>query len=375
MTKHFRKEHPSDLENEDYDDGAYSDAEASEDEPSLDQDTEDSREQSQEISGDGDIKLEIQQTQGSNTYSTNLWALPGQGTQQSLGRTRPNQLKNSIDNPEMSPRAIKLERSVSRTPQRTFTDPSMNTQAPSNFMHARSNTLPQQISIPQQFSHAMSGGVLAQGYHQDDAQLALWHATRSLQESPTSMTNSSPGLDHPHDAFPSQNFQLEDLSASSPISSHYPQQQDMALQAPSLQAVHDIMLDEPQPQYTTMTQSQQQSYTSMPQATAPCQYDALSHVSLQQPQYQGAPIPQYHQELPPTPAPAQQLQYAVPLAEPLYQEPQLIQQISSPVGHYFLPQNVPLITSWDFKDYAMKDYKDGDTWSQLPNQSIPHYGS
>lgn len=376
MTKHFRKEHPFDsIENDEYDDGAYSEIEPSDDEPSLDQDSEGSREQSEDASGDSDIKSEIHQTQGSNAYSTNLWALPGQSMQQPIKRSRPNQLRNSIESSEMSPREIKLERSVSRTPQRTLTDPTMNTQAASNFVHARSNTIPQQISIPSPFSHAMSGGVLAQGYPQDDSQIALWHATRSLQESPTSMTNSSPGFDHSHDAFPSHHFQIQDLNASSPTSSHYPQAQDMSFHDPNLQAVTDILLDDPQQQqYTTLAQSQQQSYTSMPQPTTACQFDAMTHASLQQPQYHDAPIPQYHQSLPPTPAPTQQLQYTVPLAEPMYQEPQLIQQISSPVGQYFLPQSVPLISSWDFKDYAMKDYKDGDSWSMMPNQVIPRYG-
>jgi len=276
-------------------------------------------------------------------------------------------LRGSVDmSSDMSPRAIKLERSVSRTPQRTMTDSSLTMQAHNGFMHARSNTLPRQISIPPHLSQALSNGGIAHGFHADDAQAALWHHTRSLQESPTSMTNSSPGLEQPQDPFPPQNYQLQNVNPASPASCQFAQQPDLDFANPGLQAVHDILLDEPQQQqYSNINQSQQHMYTSMPQSAPPCQYDAMSQVRMQQPRYQES-LQTYHVSLPPTPTPTQQMQYSV---DPPYQEPRLLAQMS-PVGQYFLPQKGFYPMDWDL----LKEIKDGDPlYGPLPNQAIPNY--
>jgi len=339
MTKHFRKEHPTEPDDQS-EDLESSENEQSEDEPSLEQDTEDSPQEDRDSQQERDVKAETPQSQGACNYNANLWRLPGH-TAQPSGHRR---LDGSFDvHSEMSTQVVKLERSMTRTPQRTSTDPYFSGQGPQEFVPARANTIPAPLSIPPRLMHG-TNDILSQRYTgENENRVSLWQSPRTVEESPTSMTNSSPGLDEPQGPFPGEQYSID-----VPPSVHsYPHRPMAMMQEPCLQEVTDIILDDPQPQ--------PQRYTSTPQV--PPRY--IHHHS--------APLQEYRA---PTPTPVQNISYSTTV-EPAYHAGQFAPE---PYPGYILPHDGiyttfpgdPLDPSKipDFKFYSMDQMPAQMPWPQ-----------
>ena len=223
MTKHFRKEHPAEsIDHEE--DADYSDVEQSDDEPSPDQDREDSPD-SLEYFRDLKVKSETPVNAAASNYDASLWRLPAQTAQ------RPTHDQGAINadlRPGLPPQTVKMERSLSGTPQRALTDPARNPQiATTRYLGNRANTMPNTVS------------------RSSSVDMAMWQA-QQLQGSPTSMT-------------PSQPFSMQTINAPTSAPTHY-QHQPLPIRHPNLQPVHDIILDDPQQPHYSQTQP---NYTAM----------------------------------------------------------------------------------------------------------------
>ena len=305
MTKHFRKEHPTESLDQDPE-FENSDVEPSDDEPSLEQDDEDSPDSMEHIVGG--IKSESSRNPAARNYHTDLWRLPGQSAQ----TPSPSQAHFGAD-----VQRIKTERSMSRTPQRTATDPPLH----HGMVYAttqRANTMP--------MSRSPSGD------------MAMWQA-QSVQQSPTSLT-------HP------QHYQMHDMQVPTSAPNQY-QHQTMHLN----RAIHDVILDDPQqPAYTQAPQ--QQAY---PMATT---------------QYATQTTHDFRDEMPSTPAPGQpvpQFPGSLDTAGAQYQQPQALpmEDYNNPVtGMYALPQSQPVPSYQNHVD-PWKDVKLEDAWSQMPEPVGP----
>lgn len=353
MTKHFRKEHPTEILKEE-DDVECSDAEPSDDDAS-EQETESSQEESQ------NVHLKIEGTQDhqsmhrAGAYHANLWPLPGQMAQQPHTR----QVQSPFDQrSEISNHSVKVERSMSRTPQKALTEryPSAPAQ-PAGFLQHRANTLPS--SIPP----GGPNGIAVHQYLIDNVD-RLWHSAQPIQSSPTSLTNSSSGFDQPQVDYPSQTYQLVQPHQAAA----YPQLQDQ-------QAIQNIMRDESQQrQYNTMSrpQTHQPLYNGMPP-------QAPLHHGIQQPQYNDSPqtTPPYHDEFSPPPAPTQSPPYANSAPDAPYQPPQFISE--APLETYSVPNPYfpPPTGMYQFVDPLdwWKENKSDDTWAQMPNQVLQGFGA
>ncbi|KAL9635424.1 MAG: hypothetical protein Q9164_003469, partial [Protoblastenia rupestris] len=137
MTKHFRKEHPTESIDQE-EDADYSEAEQSDEDNSFEQDGGESTD-SMEFSQDHNIKTEAPSNTAASNYNANLWRLPAQTAQ----RADQDQMHIPLNlRSEISAQTVKLERSLSRTPQRNLTDPGTCGQVTSNgYMQARANTM------------------------------------------------------------------------------------------------------------------------------------------------------------------------------------------------------------------------------------------
>ncbi|KAL9127970.1 MAG: hypothetical protein Q9217_003261 [Psora testacea] len=313
MTKHFRKEHPTESIDQE-EDADYSEAEPSDDEPSLEQEAEDSAD-SLDFCRDGSIKSEAPSNAAASNYNANLWRLPAQTAQ----RPYLSQMQMSSDMAsDITAQTVKLERSLSRTPQRTLTDPALNKQMTSiGYMQARANTLPggMQRGAPTSF--------------------AAWQS-QQMPESPTSMTSP-------------QDYQFQGITVPASAPPQFSQSQAVPMSQPPLQSVHDIVLEDPQ----------QSQYTQAPQQDfPPSQYTQTHH--------------DFRDEMPRTPAPSQQIAYTASMdsAAP-YQAPEFLTQDYNTVvaGTYTLPQQAGISIYNDPLD-VYKEFKIEDTWGQMPDQAI-----
>ena len=332
MTKHFRKEHPTDPIKEE-EDAEFSDIDDSDEE--ADEEIDDfSPEDSYETIAPG--REATHTPSQASTYSADLWPLPGQ--------TKPRHLNGLHKRSASSTDLIKPEREFSRTPQRIFTDPypSTHEQHP-DFMLSRSNTMSSHVAPPSSVPSSMAD---MQHFVIEDNR--MWHAQSALADSPTSLSSGSSGFPEP--GFSTQAYQVQAMAMTPHQVSPYPQHQ-----VAELQAVHDIVLDDPSPQqYTNMASAQQARYTSVPQQP---------HPQILAAQQQGFHIsrpgtPQYPNDLPGTPGPNQPIQYMS--ADPLY-------GLDTFPPQQFVPSQA---NAFNFNSPfdMFKEFKTEDSFMQLPGQ-------
>lgn len=335
MTKHFRKEHPTDPVKEE-EDADYSDIDDSDEEVDEEND-EMSPEDPYEATGPG--REATHTPSQASTYSTDLWPLPGQ--------TKPRHLHGLHKRSASSTDMIKAEREFSRTPQRLFTGPypTAHEQQP-EFMLPRANTMPNHVAPPSSVPSSMAD--MQQFVLEDNR---IWHAQSALADSPTSLSSGSSGF--PEAGFSTQGYQVQAMAMTPHQVSQYPQHQ-----VSELQAVHDIILDDPSPQhYTNMTSAQphqQPRYTSVPQQ---------AHPQVLAAQQQGFHVsrpgtPQYPNDLPGTPGPNQPIQYMS--ADPLY-------GLDTFPPQQFVPSQA---NAFNFNSPfdMFKEFKTEDNFMQLPGQ-------
>lgn len=183
MTKHFRKEHPTEsLDQEE--DAEFTDGEFSDDEPGLEHDVDSLS--STEYPFDHRIKTERSSNAAASNYNTNLWPLPAQTAQRPTSH------------------AVKMERSLSGASQRS----------------APGSEHPQAGYVPR--TNKLSGTIPRS--HSTD--MSMWDQPL---ESPVSM--STPG-----------DYALQGLPTSAPSFQH-----TLPIRRPSLQPVHDLINDDPTP--------------------------------------------------------------------------------------------------------------------------------
>lgn len=364
MTKHIRKEHPAEPIQEDQD-AEYSDDEASEEEE-LEEDTEESREDSQLYQDPADLRQRNQSAGAPSHYNRSLWRLPGETVQ----RPSPLQLQRPILRSEVSIHEVKLERSCSSTPQRSLTDPyPTGPMHSSEYSHGRADTMPD--GLPQA---PASAGVPSQYQLRNDSNVDLW-STQSLQESPTSLTNSSPSSasTQSHPLFTSQPYQLQHVSIPDPMS--YGDHQDNVQNS-----IEQLKLNQSQQnQFREMdsTTVQQHQYNGLPQSVPP--QDVYTDMSRQASQHhaydstQTQPVTQHYQsDMPPTPAPTQPLaQYTAPVQEVPYQPPQFLPPDNYAIGNqFFSPHTNGVYQYNDGFDLWKEEVKPEDYWTLMPSQRM-----
>lgn len=316
MTKHFRKEHPADsIEQEE--DADYSDIEQSDSEPSLDPDGEESPD-SMEHYGDSHIKSEVISNGAASNYDANLWRLPAQTAQ---GPKQGQMAMGADRRSELSLQTVKMERSLSGTPQRSMTDSNLNRQMAANryINTTRANSLSEKVS------------------RSPSVDMAMWQAHHS-QESPTTMTS-------PH------NFPMHGMNMPTSAYNQY-QHQPLPIRTSNLQPIHDVVHDEP------------------PQALYHQQNFTPTHGS-----HYAQPPPDFRDSMPSTPVPGQQLsQFSSPLEAmgAPYQAPQAL-----PMEDYNIPMQavygLPQAPSANLYHDPMDMYKDlkaEDAWSQMPDSAV-----
>jgi len=241
MTKHVRKEHPAEPVQEDQD-AEYSDVDASDDE--VEDESDEIKEEPQSLYQD---TKHMQLGRTPSEYSRNLWPLPGQTAHRPL-----HPQSSNIPHSDASAQEIRLERISSATPQRSSTDPypdgSMQTP---EYSLSRSDTIPANIAIPTSVPQSLRSDPMSQQYllrNHDNA--GLWSPQHGIQESPTSLSQSSPrsASSQSHPLFTSQPYQV-----SSYEQMQYPPHHEVLVQSTIWQTlddltVHEIHLDQPRPQ-------------------------------------------------------------------------------------------------------------------------------
>ncbi|KAF6237728.1 hypothetical protein HO173_003929 [Letharia columbiana] len=353
MTKHIRKEHPAEPIHEDQD-AEYSDEDASEEEE-LEEDTEEGKEDSQlPYQEPADLDQRNQSVGAPSHYNRSLWRLPGETVQ----RPSPLRLQRPIPRSEAPIiHEIKLERSCSSTPQRSLTDP-----YPTGPMHSseyspvRADTMPD--GLPQA---PASAGVPPQYQLGNNSNMGIW-SPQSLQDSPTSLTHSSPSSasTQSHSLFASQSYQqFQQVSIPEPMS--YPDHQE------TVQNLEQLKLGQSQlHQYGALQQnvSQQDAYTGMSrEASQNHAYNGTQAQSVAQ---------HYQSDMPPTPAPTQSMpQYTAPIQEVPYQAPQFLPPDNYPIGNqYFSPHINGLYQYNDGMDWWKEEVKPEDYWTLMPSQRM-----
>ena len=308
MTKHIRKEHPAESNNDDQD-AEYSDVEAS-DEEALDDESDEIKEEPCNLYPESKESQMMHSGRPTNEYSRNLWSLPGQ----SIQRPSPLRLQGSaLLRSEAPVHEIKLERTSSPIAQRSMTDPypngSMDT---SDYSLSRVSTMPDDIDIPSSMHHRHIRGPMTQHYRlrNTDNNIDLWSPQHALQHSPTSLTHSSPSSasTQSHPMFTSQPIQLQQVG----LPSHEQMQYQHEI------PVHEIHLDQPQQQL-----HRDMAPTPIHQNPFDGGIRPISH--LDSCIAMSREVSQFQDDLPPTPAPNQQLpHYTTSLAETPYQTPQYL---------------------------------------------------
>ncbi|MCJ1459807.1 hypothetical protein MMC28_010186 [Mycoblastus sanguinarius] len=383
MTKHIRKEHPAESIQDDQD-AEYSDAEPSDDEQ-LENDAEDYQEDSRTSYQKPDNAQEMSSSRPSSNYHASLWRLPAQTAQ----RPSPLRLQRPyIPRSDTTIQEIKLERSSSATPQRSLTDPYPNGQmSTSEYVNARADTMPDSIPVHPSMPQSLANGGLPQQYQlgSRESNIRIWNSQQSMQESPTSLTGSSPSSAgvHSHSLFPSQSYQHQNVEVPSHEHIQYSQHTDVSVQSSIHQpmadmTVHEITLDQPQhSQYRNVSQTpvQQHPYDRVQRQT-PQQnlYNDMTREPSQHPTYSEtppqAPVSHYQDDVPPTPAPSQQLpHYTTSMPETPYQQPQFLPLESFSISNQYFPPNGGAFQYNEALDW-WKEVKPEEIWEQLPSQRL-----
>lgn len=382
MTKHIRKEHPADSLNDDRD-AEYSDIEPTDDE-GLEDDSDGIKEEPQTHYEESLESSKAHISRGPSQYNRNLWGLPGQ----TAPRPSPLDLQRAtIPRSDAFIQEIKLERSSSTTPQRSMTDPYPDGHI-SNYSMSRADTMPDSISILTSIPRSHANGAMAQQYQLRSQDNGLWSPQHAMQDSPTSLTQSSPSSasTQSHPLLTSQPFQYQSVEVSGQDHMQYSNHDGLitsAIQQPmSDMTVHEIHLDGPQQQpYRDMAPtpvhqhpydggvqqiSQQDSYIAMSRA--------VSH-QYEEPAPRSGVHP-YQDEMPPTPAPTQQLpHYTTSLPETPYQQPQYIQLDSFSMSNQVYPPNNALYQYNEPGSDWLKDNKlEQDGWI-LPAQRVQDFNN
>ena len=360
MTKHIRKEHPAESLYEDQDAG-YSDAEQSDDE-GIEDDSDEIKEESPNLYQD---PIEVKPSVGQpSQYHRGLWRLPGQ----TAHRPSPIDTRANISRSETAIQEIKLERASSNTPQRSLTSPYPDGHM--DFAMSRTQTIPDSISIPTSVPQVNSA-LPPQFQHLRNNESGLWNPQHSMQNSPTSLSHSSPSSasTQGHPLYTSQPFQL-DIPTQEPM--QYPHHDSLV--AP----VHEIHLGE----------DPQQPFPQPPTPAQHFPFDAgireISHqdysiamsrdVSHHYDEPASRPIHPDPYELPSTPAPNQQM----PNYSTSMQEAQPYQSQFSDINHYSVsnqvyPPNNALYQYNDATSDWIKDTKLEQNGWILPGQRVTDY--
>lgn len=367
MTKHVRKEHPAETIQDDQD-AEYSDVEASDDE--LEDESDGIKEEPQSLYREPVETKKMHLSRQPSEYSRNLWPLPGQ----TAHRPSPLHLQSStIPRSDGSAQKIKLERVSSATPTRSLTDPYPDAHMqPSDFSLSRADTTPSNVAIPTSAPHSQINTSMPQQYQlRNTENVDLWSPRHAIQESPTSLSHSSPrsASSQSHPMFTSQPYELHEQM-------QFPHHQDVLVSSTIQQplddmTVHEIHLDQPQPHV-------HRDMAPTPVHQNPFDGGIQQYVSQSDPYIaMSREISQFQDDVPPTPASTQQLpHYTTSLAEAPYQEPQYVgigsfstsNQVFPPNGGSF-QYNEALTSEW------WKDTKLEANGFLLPAQRIQEYGS
>ena len=374
MTKHIRKEHPTEPSPDDQD-AEYDDA--SSDGEDVEEEIPEIKEEAQYLESD-DMKTS-QITRSVSNYDTNLWRLPGATAQ----RPAPLQLRLS----EMPGRDVKIERTSSAASQRSLSSPYPLVTRSSDHSHLRSNTMPGAVPLPPTLQQPLANGSLRQQYQlrTPDDGVGLWSPRHSMQQSPTSVTNSSPSsaTTQSQHMFTSRPYQLQPTSMPSNNHMQYAQHQE-AIVVPIQQpmndlTVHEIHLDQPaeEDQFREMESgpAHQQHFEGMSQHVAQEQYmetsrDSSRHDSYSEPQITA--VNQYPSDGPPTPAAHQPIpHYANPLPQQaLYQATPFL-PIDNLNGQFY-PSHTGLIAT--NIDWPEDPKPEDDPWSTMPSDRLRGFG-
>lgn len=387
MTKHIRKEHPNESVQDDQD-ADYSDVELSDDD-GLDDDSDEIKDEPHDLYREQMEVTETHPTRRPSEYSRNLWALPGQSAQ------RPSPLhmdRMAIPRSESCIQEIKLERHSSATPRRSFTDPFPDSDMDiCEYSLSRADTVPDNAAIssatmPQ--SHANMS--MAPQFQLRNIEISgLWSPRHSMQNSPTSLTHSSPSSDsaQPHPMFTSQPYQLQNVDLPSHEQMQFPSQHEV-LDSSTIQqplndlTVHEIHLDEPQqPPYNGLVSASQNSFDAGIQQhlSQQDQFMAMSREASQHSMYDG-PTPQsamqqYRDSMLATSTPKQHVsRFYTSLQDPPYGQSQYLNALGSlsTSNQAFPPNNAMFqynhaTTDW-WKDTELEE----KGWI-LPNQRVPEF--
>lgn len=383
MTKHIRKEHPTESVQEDQD-AEYSDVEPSDDEEFEDE-SDEIKEEPQTLYQEPMHAKKMHLDRRPNEYNRNLWSLPGQTAQ------RPSPIHTSRSTIPLSEgliQEIKLERTSSATPQRSLTDSYPdNAVQTSEFSLSRAATMPNGIAVPSTIPQSQTNGTMSQRYllRNTDSNGSLWSPQHAMQDSPTSLNHSSPSSasTQSHPMFTSQPFQLQSVEVPSQEPMQYPNHHEVlvsnTIQPLNDLTVHEIHLDEPQQQqYPDMapTPVHQNPYDGAIQhVTQQDQFMAMSREASQHNIYEGqtpqSAIQQYRDELPSTPAPTQQIQhYATSLAESPF--PQFAAHDSFPTNTQVFPLNDLFQYNQPTNEWWKDNKLEENGWI-LPNQRVPEF--
>lgn len=362
MTKHFRKEHPSESLDGD-DDADYSD---------IDESEEDVHGRSTELSREGSHAA-FQQGTGfrdtppaprrASTYSADLWSLPGHSSQTPPTSSGQRSMKPRCDSPS---EFMKMERAA-QPPHRTCTDPFPNVQG-GHFMPP-ATSLGGSVHVASSTSQPHPADGSMQSYIAPTTGPGMWPANAVMSDSPTSIDSVSSGFDHPRSAYNGQAYQGRPLNYS--FGQHINQYQAHG-QAAELQPVQDIILDEPSqpPHFNSLNHSTPealQQYNGVAAQRIPehgGQARSL-HIQGQAPNAPNKSVnAAFTDGIPSTPVSAHSLPYSSAPELP-YQEQQV--QVSVPFNGYepavtFPPKNpFSYYSGWD------KEAKD-DAWGTMPSQ-------
>jgi len=390
MTKHIRKEHPTES-TQIHQDAEYSDEEELTDDEGLEDDSDDIKEEPQDLYRQPLDTKAMHLSRRPSEYSRNLWPLPGQAAQ------RPSPLhieRSTVLRSEASVQEIKLERTSSATPHRSFTDPYPDGGVEiSDYTLSRANTMPNNVTAQSTMTQSHTNVSMTQQFQlrNPDNNVGLWSPRHAMQDSPTSLTHSSPSSasTRSHPMFTSQPYQLQSVDVPSHEQMQFPTHHDVLVSNTIQQPlndmnVHEIRLDEPQQQqYSDMapTPVHQHQYDSGIQqhVSQQDQYIAMSREASQHNMYDGptpqSTIQQYCDDMPTTPTPAQQLeQYATSLPDAPYQQPQYLAALGSfsTSNQVFPPNNAMFQYNHAANDWWKETELEEKGWI-LPNRRVPEF--
>lgn len=389
MTKHIRKEHPNESIQEDQD-ADYSDVGLSDDD-GLDDESDEIKDEPQDLYREPMEATEMHLTRRPSEYNRNLWALPGQSAQ------RPSPLhldRMAIARPESCIQEIKLERHSSATPRRSLTDPFPDSDMDTcEYSLSRAGTMPNSAALSSAMPQSHANVSMASQFQLRNPDInGLWSPRHAVQDSPTSLTHSSPSSDsaQSHPMFTSQPYQLETVDLPSHEPMQYPSHHEIhglsTIQQPLNDlTVHEIHLDEPQQQpFTDMSSTNQTSFDAGIQQhiSQQDQFMAMSREASQHSMYDG-PTPQsgfrqmqqYRDSMLATSTPKQQLsRFNTSLQDPPYGQSQYLTALGSlsTSNQAFPPNNAMFqynhaTTDW-WKDTELEE----KGWI-LPNQRVTEF--